>query len=1007
MHRKVAWVAIAPIIVMLFSSEAFSLDPGKRVSQYGHTAWRIQDGYFSGAPTAITQTRDGYIWIGTRSGLVRFDGTTFVPFRVTTGESLRSPRILSLLGDRDGSLWIGTGADLEHWQSNQLTHFPQTPGAAFGYVMQVFQARDASIWLARARVPDSLGPVCSVQGSSLRCFNQKDGVSASYLAGAIEAADGSFWLHTDRSLYHWDPNSRQALPGDVMQATGLDGLQHIVLEPGGAVLMAAVRSGSGVGITRARDGQIESYEVGRGAAARISIQQLFFDSRGSLWIGTDSDGVYRARGAQLDHFTTNDGLSNNTINGFFEDREGNIWVATNQGIDRFRDIIVTTYSAREGLSSDTVAAVLAASDGTLWINNFHSLDALHPDGSVTAFRAGKELPGQVVSSLMEDRKKRLWVGIDSGLQIFNGSGFRKLKMPKDQPEGNIDALTEDQQGNVWAISTDPNPHGSLLHFVDDRLEEVIPFEKLPIGKSVAIAADPREGVWLPLVNGDIAYKHHGETQTFALHRAPKTGFITGLVARADGFVISSSPLGLAVIRNNQIRMLSVEQGLPCAQIWTLIDTDTALWLYSECGAMQLRYSELERWWRDPEVHPEVSVLDTLDGVQAAGSGYFPRSSRSPDGRLWFANSSVVQMIDPRAQTDRVPLLPVLIEQLVADGKTYPVPREIELPPKTRNVQIDYSSPRFAVPQRVHFRYKLEGIDNDWVESGNRRQAFFTELNPGLYRFVVSAATGHSDWGTESTVTIRLLPMFYQTPWFRLLCAVLALLAVFLLFRFRMEVVKRELQSRLQVRMDERERIARDLHDTLFQNIQGILLKIDNSTNTLAEGHPVRSELQDALRLSDRVMAQSRDLVLALRAEDFDRRSISTALSQLGTDLSKLYTPPPAFRVVELGAAEILHPVVYDEVFQICREALLNAFRHSAARHIEVEILFTNDTFSVQITDDGAGIDERVLSEGRPGHFGLKGMMERAKRIGAKFMIRSRPGAGSELALSMPRSVARG
>jgi len=365
------------------------------------------------------------------------------------------------------------------------------------------------------------------------------------------------------------------------------------------------------------------------------------------------------------------------------------------------------------------------------------------------------------------------------------------------------------------------------------------------------------------------------------------------------------------------------------------------------------------------------------------------------------------MIDPRAISPPAPLPPVLIERLAADGRTYPLSGEIVLPPLTQDVQIDYTSPSFATPQRVHFRYKLEGLEDKWVDSGNRRQAFFGNLSPGVYRFRASATMGNLPWtDAESAITFRVPPKFYQTTWFTLLCMGSALLAMFILYRFRVDRIQRNLRARLQVRLDERERIACDLHDTLFQNIQGVLLTIDNSTNKLSEGNSIRGELKDALRLSDEIMAESRERVLDLRAEDKGGKSIGQALTDLGNELAQEYGAE--FRVIELGTPESLHPLVFEEIFRICREALLNAFRHSHAERIEAEILFAHGSFSIRISDDGIGIDEGVLSEGgKPGHFGLKVMAERARKLGAKLTIRSRRNAGTELELSMPEAVARG
>jgi signal transduction histidine kinase/ligand-binding sensor domain-containing protein len=997
---------------LILIPDAFALDPGKHLTQYGHTAWRIEDGVLPGQPMALAQTRDGYLWIGTRSGLVQFDGVKFVPFSEAAREPLRSSLILSLLADRDGSLWIGTSDGLEHWLDGHLTHYPQQSSRTFGYVQSIIQSQDGVIWLNREPTSnDNVGALCSMQGAALRCFNRQDGVD---LVGGLdvrEDKDGSLWTHDYSSLLHWDPRTHRVLPGGLSELGEYRSFQSFLLDTDGTALIALNQSGNRPGLARARDGRIEPFKAGSFDAYRIATTVVLRDSRGSLWIGTEADGIYRVSGTQVDHYSKTEGLSNDSINAVFEDRESNIWVATKVGVDRFRDVVPYTYSVHEGLSNSDVGAVLAGSDGTIWINNLVSLDALHPDGTVTSLHGGKELPGQAVGSLMEDHQTRLWVGIDNGLQIFDGHAFKKLQRRDGRPIGRVKSAVEDRNGDVWAATTSPPPLGALLHFVDDELRDEIPHDQLPLAQAAYLVADPRGGIWVPADDDKLAHWNHGRAELIDLRGASSLlhpGTPTGLVMRPDGTLIESTTAGLTVIRNGRVRTLSVGEGLPCLSIWGLTDTSEALWLSSECGAIELRYSELERWWNDSAVRPRTRVVGPLDGMQASVTNSFPRVSHSADGRVWFANDIALQMIDPRASAvPPIPLAPVHIEQLVADGKAYPLAGEVDLPVLARDVRIDYTFPSFAAPQRVLFQYRLDGLDDKWVDAGNRRQVSFDNLRPGSYRFHVRAGTSGMPWSdAESAIAFRVPPRFYQTSWFMFLAVGLTLALAYLMYAARVDAIKRGLRAKLQVRLDERERIARDLHDTLFQDIQGVLLAIDNSTNKLAEGDPTRHALKEALLRSDRVIADSRERVLELRAEDVERRSIGTALNRVGNDLATLYERAPALRVIELGTEEVLHPVVFEEVFRIGREALLNAFRHSGAERVETEILFARDVLSIRITDDGVGIDERMLSDGgKPGHFGLRGMFERAQRIGAKLTIRSKPGAGTEVELSIARAIA--
>jgi signal transduction histidine kinase/ligand-binding sensor domain-containing protein len=997
---------------LILISHAFALDPGKHLTQYGHTAWRMEDGVLPGQPMALAQTRDSYLWIGTRSGLVQFDGVKFVPLPEAAGESLRSSMILSLLADRDGSLWIGTGDGIEHWRDGHLTHYPQQVARTFGYVQSIIQSRDGVIWLNREPTSnDHVGALCSIQGAALRCFNRQDGVDLVGGLDVLEDKDGSLWTHDYSTLIHWDPRNHRVLPGGLSGLGEYRSFQRIILDTDGTVLMALDQSGSRPGLAYARDGRSEPFKAGSFDAYRVATMAVLRDSRGSLWIGTDVDGIYRVSGTQVDHYTKTEGLSNDSINAIFEDRESNIWVATKVGVDRFRDVVPYTYSVHEGLSNNEVGAVLAGGDGTIWINNLDSLDALHPDGAVTSLHGGKELPGAVVGSLMEDHKKRIWVGIDSGLQIFDGHVFKKLQRRDGRPIGRVKSAVEDRDGDVWAVTTSPSPLGAILHFAADELREEILHDQLPVAEAGYVVADPHGGIWVPADDDKLAHWNHGRAELIDLRSASSMTYPstpTGLVMRPDGTLIESTTAGLVIIRNGHVRTLSVGQGLPCLSIWGFTDTAESLWMSSECGAIELRYSELERWWTDSTVRPRTRVVGPLDGVQTSVTNSFPRVTHSADGRVWFANDTALQMIDPRAApVPPVPLAPVQIEQLVADGKAYPLAGEVALPILARDVRIDYTSPSFAAPQRVVFQYRLDGLDDKWVDAANRRQAFFNKLQPGLYRFRVRAGTSGMRWSdAESVVAFRVPPRFYQTSWFMCLAVGATLILAYLMYAARIDAIKRGLRAKLQVRLDERERIARDLHDTLFQDIQGVLLTIDNSTNKLAAGDPTRQALKNALLRSDRVIADSRERVLELRAEDVERRTIGTALNRVGNDLSTLYERAPSFRVIELGTEEFLHPLVFEEVFHIGREALLNAFRHSGAEQVETEILFARDVLSIRITDNGVGIDERMLSEGgKPGHFGLRGMYERAQRIGAKLAIRSKPGAGTEVALSIARAIA--
>ena len=958
---------------------------------------------FGGAPVSIAQTKDGYVWIGTRSGLVRFDGVRFVPFVVSEGEGLRSPRVMALQADRDGSLWIGTGADLEHWTQGKLVHYPADRGYNAGYILGIRQAHDGAVWVTRARTSDQEGAFCKVVALKLRCFGKDQGVAFPNAIDAVEDSQGNFWINDDTSVIHWNPSTLQVLPAGVAEKGVVDNVQSLGLDVDGSLLVAMAQFGRGPGLARLQNGTLTPYANGGIDAHQFAATRVFLDSQHSLWIGTSGQGIYRVTvTGTVDRYQAVAGLSNDTINGFMEDREGNVWVLTNQGVDRFRELPVATYSAREGLSGDMVVAVLAAHDGSVWVNNFTSLDHITATG-VTTLKSKSGLPGEVVTALFEDRDNRLWVGIDDGLQIFENGTFKPVLQKDGSHAGHLQALTQDHAGDIWAISANPSPHGSLLRISDDVIRQVIGFETVPLAKAQAIAPDPSDGIWFPLVNGDIAHWTHGHAETYGLHRPPHTGYVSGLIQTADGSVLASTQSGLVGIRHGKTQTMGPGNGLPCSIIWTLVATPAQTFLYSECGLLTIPNTEMQTWWRDPAARVSVSILDELDGVQPAAAPYFPKSSVSPDGRVWFANTSVLQMFNPNRARPPPPPMLVQLEKVIADRVGYPLKSVLQLPALTRDLQIDYTAPSFTTPERVQFRYRMSGVDDHWVEAGTRRQAFYHALPPGNYDFRVSASADGRVWSeNDARIRVVVLPMFYQTWWFYLVCAVAVIALLAWLYRLRVRQLAGQLQARLTAQLEERERIARDLHDTLLQSTQGLILLFQSFASRLSPADGMRQEMESALTMADQLLSEARASVGGLRAGP--EVSITEALTATGEALRA--ATPVDFRAATQGAARALVMPAADDIYRIGREALINAFQHSNASVIDLNFNFEDEVFRLRVCDNGRGFDPRLLRDAaQPDHFGLQVMRERAERIGARLMFIHRDLGGTEVMLEVPAALA--
>ena len=974
---------------------AVALGPARHISQYGHTAWRIQDGVFAGAPNAIAQTADGYLWIGTQNGLVRFDGVRFVPWVPPDGKRL-STSVFSLLAASDGTLWIGTGTNLAHLKDGELINYVD----GLGRINAILEDRDGTVWIARSRVHDAAGPLCQVVGAKLRCHGEAEGIKSPYAETLVNDSDGNLWIGSSDVLIRWRSRSSTTYVNSALKsAQGLSGVQALAATPEGSLWVGIGRRGAGLGLLQFAQGAWKPFLTPKLSGSTLEVTALFLDRENSLWIGTADQGVYRLYDGKVDRFSSADGLSSNSVSGFYEDREGNLWVATSEGIDCFRNIPVVSVSTREGLSANLVESVLADRDGNVWIGNHGALDSLH-DGNLTSIQDRNGLPGVRVTSMLEDHAGQLWVGVDSGLTVYEGGNFSPIKRRDGAPIGTIIAITEDRDDNIWAEAIG-NP-ARLIRIHDRAVREEIPTPQMPL--VVSLAADPQDGIWLGLASGDLARYRHGKLETFSVSHGqnPK---VSQVLVNPDGSVLGATSAGLIGWQNGKLRTLTVQNGLPCDGAYALIpDKDQALWLYMECGLVKVVKPEMQKWWEHADAVVQVRVFGVFDGARPSAASFEPRVSRSPDGRLWFANESVLQMVDPAHMAGNGVAPPVHIEGIVADRKGYSLHEALRLPPLTHDLEIDYTALSFSVPQKVLFRYKLEGADKDWQDVGTRREAFYTNLWPGHYRFHVIACNNDGVWNEQgAALGFSILPAFYQTKWFLLLCVTAAGLLAWAAYRRRVRQVTARLDLQFRERLSERTRVAQDLHDTLLQDVLSASLQLQVAEAHLPADSTAKPIVGEVLNLMGSAIEGARKAVRGLRSWQEETGDLTQAFSRIQQELAM--QQEVGYRVTVEGQPRPLHPLVRDEVYRIGHEALVNAFRHSGARSIEVELHYATDQLRILVSDDGCGIDPQVQGAGREGHWGPSGMRERAERIGAKLKVLSRPAGGTEVELSVPNDVA--
>ena len=987
----------------LLAVPASALDPNKRITQYIHSAWSARDGSAPNGGYAIAQTADGFLWF-VSGDLMTFDGVRFVPWdgppnngSIATNDT-GFGQIMNAMGARAGGLWVLGIGGIVHLQGRIVTsHFEL---AGLRALQSMSEDPDGSLWVVRGdnRILDA--PVCHITERPVQCFGKADGIPISPVNSILADGKGGFWLGGQTALAHWHNGVSEIYPIDALKSNGgRAGIARMALGPDGSLWIGIRSAGHGRGLGRLRNGAFQPFVTSSFDGSALAVESMVFDRDGNLWVGTGGQGLFRIHGDVVDHYGRAEGLSSDVVDAVLEDREGILWAASPELINKFRDPRVASFSVAEGLGNSPMG-VLATRDGTIWIASQGSLDHIDKNGTISSIRPHDGLPGNQVAAMLEDHAGNLWVGIDDGLYLLSNGRFRRLPEPDDKPLGLVVGMAEDADGNIWAECFS-NPR-KLVRIRDFQVREEFPGSRVPSGRTVV--PDPRGGVWIGTLKGDLALLRNGVAETFPLN-AKSDPFIHQIVARGDGSVLAGSAEGLVGLRQGKVQRMTTGNGLPCNFVTSFVeDREKRWWLYTDCGVVELPDSELERWWANPQAMVQVRVYDELDGA-AAGRPNFNSAAYSRDGRVWFASGVRVQMLDPSRLSQRAPAAMTHIESLTVDRKEFAPTGHLKLRPHPREVQIDYTSPELLIPQKVKFRYRLDGYERDWREAGTRRQAFYTDLPPGHYSFRAIACNSDGVWNqSAATFDFSVDPAYYQTSWFRALCVTAFLAALWGLYRLRLYQVAREFTAQLDGRVDERLRVARDLHDTLLQTFQAALIQMQAGYNLLSRRPEKAAEtLQKAITISEGAIAEGREAIQNMRSSTVTKNDLARALRVAGDQM--MVEGSARFDVKVQGLSRDVHPILRDEVYRIALEALRNAFKHAEAKAIEAEIVY-GDSLRVRIRDDGKGIDPANLGEGRrPGHYGLLGMRERAARIGGKLDVWSGPGAGTEIQLTIPGKIA--
>lgn len=983
-------IILAAMLLMgaLSPRPAAALDPQRSITQYTHRVWTVGLNGLGSAPMAITQSPDGYLLFGAQDGIYRFNGVRFQRWQpwASTPHSVRF--INDMLFARDGSLYLSLREGLARYKRGKLFFFKeQLEEPSF------FEDEQGRIWIGSLGLLGPHNEICHVGGDGVICRGTADGALCSFgLRAAPDPHGGvlSFGREGACRLSKTGQESRLDYPG--RQSMGY---------------ARAVWDRAGHVYALLRNASQELYLETDGlrwkpipASDKVADgRTLFRDRKGALWIGTWRSGLWRIVNGKAEHYTRADGLSGNNVAAIFEDREGSVWVATTEGVDQFRASPVVRFGAREGLSGDRPANLFVTQQGELWVANVYGVDSFRGGRLVTP--APHASSRHDVLSLVQDSDGRTW-SLIGGIGIFYENEQRPVRNDLKVPLGDPQDLAATPDGYVWTgnISEDRGTRRGGL--VQMRAGRVIASFPTPASVDYSIisklAPDGKDGLWVAVADHGALLFRDGR---FNLLPLPANTNVVGIAPIGPGSAWMATMEGLYhVTTQGPARHLGVAQGLPCETFLAVTTGSTGdVWLKADCGLVHVPKRELDRFLTNENARIHADLIDAADGAPI--DEYSNHPYETPDGKVWFSNFTGLFMVDPKAVNDPKLPIPAFIENILADGKSFISTPDRRSPTNPRRIEISFSGVDFDRPDRVAFRYVLSRGSSQWRGETKEQTATFTDLGPGRYRFtVVACESGVRCTANPATLTFEIPPTFIQTWMFKVAMAFLVGLAAWAAYRVWLRQVTIDIQRRTEARLGERERIARDLHDTLLQGFQGLLLRIQGVANKLPREDRLRAALENALNRGEQIIVEGRDRVRELRV---DENGLPETLRKFIDDASLDCEVEIALEIH--GSPRDLRPGIPTEVGQIAREALSNACRHADASRIVVSVEFGLRRLSVRIADDGKGLSTQLSDTGAIPHFGLSGMRERAERMKASFTIDSAPGRGTEISLILSSNLA--
>ncbi|HVH26685.1 MAG TPA: two-component regulator propeller domain-containing protein [Vicinamibacterales bacterium] len=949
------------------------------LTDYSLSTWGLSEGLPASVVWAIVQDLEGYLWLGTDAGPVRFDGVRFA-----TSEELGLPApakgpVRALLSARDGSIWFGYAGQggVTRLHKGRVQHYGPNEGLDPIAVTLLFEHPAGVVWAGNERGLYRL--------ESDRWQRSDEGVPATPVYHAHVDTAGRFLVSTAMGVFRRNPGQSRFEPAGVLS----EPVRGLGEDSSGTVWV----SDEVVGFRELHQRRAFTHSIDDQARG----SRLLYDRHGNLWVGTFGRGLWRVRAdprSRVQTIEKTTALTSFTVMSLMEDREGNLWVGTADGLNRLTPYKVTPIS-----DLGSVRGVEASPDGSIWVGTFDALFRFR-NGDVRD-RVEPEHLSAPLAAMHVDNRGTLWVATEAGLLRFDNGRRSTVRLPAGHSARNINFISSGLQDRVLFQDVELG----LFQFDGAQFTPLsLPLHLRQV-KLSAVHVDRSDRIWLVFENGWVGAVDTAGTQHFYdPEERLDAGVPQSIYQDRSGIIWFGGTGGLSRFADGQFTTLHTAEGFPIGPVTGIVEDDLSdLWVAIEGAAIvQVRRIELQRALSDPSHRLRYNVYDKSDGLAGTPRSFDdnPSVTRGRDGRLWFVGGRGVTVVDPRSlPAERAVPARVRIEGAYIDDRRVEALQETELSPRTSRLEIQYAVLNLTAPFKTRFRHRLQGFDDQWIEAGTRREAFYTNLPPRQYQFQVIASNDDGTWTDPGAVwSFTIAPMFYQTTWFAVVSVVTVVVGVAAAWYLHLRQVRR----RFALLLGERARLSREIHDTLLQSLVGVALQFDAMASDIDSSIPPRKD--DFVRMRKTVeeyIREARQSIWDLRSPKLRSADLVTALQDAGEHATSGL--PVEFEMTVTGTPRRWSDKAEEQLLRIGQEAILNAVRHADAKRVRVELAYSDESVVLRVLDDGRGFDPELVAE-IEGHYGLVGMRERAKVTGGEVRIWSSIGRGTEVEAVVPAAA---